>query len=85
MSIRQELEERFPDQEILLVDGFDDAIIGVDDKEGRAVYSKQKILEILMEREDMGRTEAIEYYEFNILGAYMGEKTPIYVDDRFGK
>ena len=29
----------------------------------------------------MDELEAQEYFDFNVSGAYMGEKTPIWVDD----
>ena len=29
----------------------------------------------------MTHEEAVEFYEYNILGAYMGEMTPIYVNE----
>ena len=58
---------------------FDPAIIGQSDADLRVVYSVEKIVDILSE--DMTREEAVEYYEFNILGAYMGEMTPIYVSE----
>ena len=32
-----------------------------------------------MEREGMTREEAIEYFEFNILGAHVGEQNPVYM------
>ena len=31
----------------------------------------------------MSYEEAVEYFDFNVEGAYMGEKTPIWVDDEF--
>lgn len=83
MSILEQLCERFPDTDFLKVDGFDEAIIGVDSRTMRLVYSKQKILEKLVKEEGMDRLEALEYYEFNIEGAYMGEKTPVFVDSDF--
>ena len=55
------------------------AIIGQCDASMRLVYSTDKIVDILAE--DMTREEAIEFYEYNILGAYMGEMTPIYVSE----
>ena len=61
------------------VDRFKAAIIGQSDSDNRIVYSTNKIIDILSE--DMTRQEAIEFYEYNILGAYMGEMTPIYVSD----
>lgn len=45
------------------------------------VYSKTKCLEILITRDKMGKEEAEEYFDFNVGGAYMGDKTPIWVDD----
>jgi hypothetical protein len=32
-----------------------------------------------MERDGMDVMEAVEYMDFNVLGAYAGEKTPIFV------
>ena len=58
---------------------FESAIIGQSDADLRVVYSSEKIIDILSE--DMTREEAEEFYEFNILGAYMGEMTPIYVSE----
>lgn len=63
----------------LSADGFDDALLGVSDD--RLVYSVTKCLEILIARDKMSKEEAYEYFEFNVEGAYMGEKTPIWVDD----
>ena len=58
---------------------YERAIIGQDDASLRVVYSANKIIEILSE--EMTPKEAEEFYEYNILGAYMGEMTPIYVSE----
>ena len=58
---------------------YEQAIIGQDDASLRIVYSANKIVEILSE--EMTPEEAVEFYEYNILGAYMGEMTPIYVSE----
>ena len=58
---------------------YEQAIIGQDDASLRVVYSVDKILGILSE--EMSEEEAREFYEYNILGAYMGEMTPIYVNE----
>jgi hypothetical protein len=42
------------------------------------VYDVDKMIETLISQ-GMDRDEAIEYYEFNIVGAYVGELTPIFV------
>ena len=58
---------------------YEQAIIGQDDASLRVVYSADKIIEILSE--EMTPEEAEEFYEYNILGAYMGDMTPIYVSE----
>lgn len=60
---------------------FDAAIVGLADRIGMdtvVVYDTTKIIDIL-EEEGMDREEATEYYEFNIIGAYVGERTPIFI------
>jgi len=70
----------FPEEEILKADGFDEAIIGIDEETMRLIYSVSKCIDIL--KKDMDEEEAVEYFNFNIKGAYMGDKTPIWcIDD----
>ena len=71
--------EWFPEEDILKADGFDDAIIGIDEHSMRLIYSISKCIEILSR--DMTEEEAIEYFEFNVNAAYFGEKTPIWCRD----
>ena len=71
----------YEDEEFLKADGFDDAVIGVDESTLRLIYSTTKCVEILIERDDMEFDEALEYFDFNVRGAYMGEKTPIWCED----
>jgi len=71
--------EKYPDESFLIPDGFDEALIGVDIKSMRLVYSMSKCIQILSK--DMNEIDAIEYFDFNVSGAYVGEKTPIWVDD----
>lgn len=63
------------------LDGLDDAIIGiVEDFHGpRILYSKEKILKILQERDLMTEEESEEFYNFNILGLYAGEQNPVFL------
>ena len=73
-------KEWYPDN-VLKVDGFDEAIMGTAGRCGMVnvlVYDENKIISILQERDGMDEDEAIEYYEFNIKGAYMGEMTPLF-------
>jgi hypothetical protein len=32
-----------------------------------------------MERDDMTCADAVEFMEFNVVGSYVGEKTPIFI------
>lgn len=70
----------------LQMDGYDDCIIGVAKEGGRYLlaYSEQKIIDRLRSDNEMEYEEAVEYYEFNIAGAYMGDGTPVIVDLRNG-
>jgi len=74
--------ENYQDEEILKADGFDDAVIGIDTNSMRLIYSVQKCIDILKE-DEMDEIDAIKYFEYNVLGAYVGEKTPIWCNDFF--
>jgi hypothetical protein len=76
----EEIIEMFPDEEFLKADGFDDAIIGVEPNSMRLVYSRDKMIGILIEDEEMEEIDAIEYLEYNTFNAYVGEKTPLFIE-----
>ena len=44
------------------------------------VYDKAKVIDILMERDEMSYEDALEFYSFNIEGAWAGRGTPIWLD-----
>ena len=80
MSKREELIELYDG--LLFADGFDDAILGVARQGGKdyvVCYSLQKMVNVLSK--DMDREDALEYLDYNVLGAYYGDDTPIYVED----
>jgi len=75
---------------LIKMDGLDKALIGrscIWDSSGRQedrlVYSGEKIVAILIARDGMTAEEAMEYIEFNIEGAYVGEQTPIVMWSEF--
>jgi hypothetical protein len=72
------IKELYPDETFLIADGFDDAIIGVDDNNLKIVYDIDEVINILI-RDGMEVDDAIEYYEYNIAGAYVGENTPSFI------
>jgi hypothetical protein len=64
----------------IILDNFDDCIVGISEQFGegnRIVYSKDMIIKKLCE--EMTEEEAIEYYDYNILGGYFGEQNPIFL------
>jgi len=78
-DIRDELAEIDPD--LLLMDGFDDCIIGVCEAFGSVpvvAYDYDKVLANL-QASGMTYEEAVEYHEFNQAGAYVGERTPVFI------
>lgn len=80
MTILQKIVDRYPDDDILKADGFDESIIGICTKSLRLIYSIEKCVEILIIRDGMSKREAMEYLDFNVIGSYMGEKTPIWCE-----
>jgi hypothetical protein len=65
----------------VILDGFDSCIIGITEEFGngpRILYSKDKILKVLMDEHEMTFEDALEYYDFNILGLYAGEQNPVF-------
>jgi len=68
------------DEEIMLMDGFEEAFIGFSRRCGQptlATYSFDKMLQVLVERDQMDVIEAEEYISYNCAGAWMGELTPV--------
>ena len=66
----------------LKVDGHDDAIIGTGNSFGRTsvlIYDSEKIINKLMKRDKMTHEEAEEFFEFNIIGGWLGDQTPMFL------
>lgn len=74
-----EIIAAYPDEEIICADGFDDAVIGIDSSTMRLIYSTKLCIGILCK--DMSWDDAIDYFNFNVSGAYVGERTPIWCED----
>ena len=84
-AVREYLEEVNPDA--LLCDGLEDALVGTCDRIGQptlAAYDYDKCIEILAKDmtdsdDDDPYTMAVEYFDFNVIGAYIGESTPVFI------
>ena len=90
MTDLQRIDERLEaaGEEALGADGYDDCVIGLAYQHTRPliVYSKKKVITQLMKDLDseMGQDsyqEAMDYFDFNIAGAYMGDSTPLFMED----
>ena len=71
--------------EALTADGFEDAFVGFTSgyfSPAVAVYDYEKCAQVLMNRDGMTYEQAVEYLDFNTLGAYVGENGPIYLHPR---
>ena len=80
-NVRKSLAES--NEEMLFSDGFDEALTGVCYQFGRpptATYDYDKCIAILVEGDGMTRIEAIEFFEFNVSGSYVGDSTPVFVE-----
>ena len=68
------------EEEIVIYDEFEDAIIGLADRFGMdtsVAYDYDKVIKILME--DMSYEEAVEYFDFNVIGGWVGDSTPVFI------
>ena len=68
--------------EVLFADGLDDAVIGLtrDMKSGtyRVVYDTHRVIQVLMNDQGLDYDDACEHLEVNIVGAYVGDGTPVW-------
>jgi hypothetical protein len=65
----------------LCADGFDEAILGVARRAGKllgVVYDKDRCIDLLCK--DMNYEEALEYFDYNIAGAWVGPLTPLFLE-----
>lgn len=75
-AIKEQLEDH-----MMIADGYDDCIIGLAERCGSPnvlAYDARKIFKRLT-KDGMTEEEAVEYFYFNISGAYVGEGTPVFI------
>jgi len=83
-SLRQKINDYLEnyDQTAMLMDGFDEALIGFSQRINEpllAVYSWEKMVDVCVNRDRMSTEEAEEYINYNCIGAWIGDQTPIIV------
>lgn len=83
MTLRDQIAEWVAEhnEEALLADGFEAAFLGVAErcsKPALAVYDADRCVEIL-QTQGMDEEEALEFFSFNVTGAWVGEGTPLFL------
>jgi hypothetical protein len=80
--IREEISERYPDLLVMDPTYLDAAIIGVATRIGleAVCYDLNKLIRLLVEHDGMEEDEAMEYIDFNMRGAWVGEHTPVFLE-----
>jgi hypothetical protein len=67
---------------VILYDGLEDAFLGIASRfgwsAGVAVYDYHKCIEVFM-RDGLTEQEAVEHFEFNVIGGWVGDQTPIFL------
>tara|TARA_R110000823_G_scaffold298072_1_gene418333 strand:- start:543 stop:803 length:261 start_codon:yes stop_codon:yes gene_type:complete len=82
---REDMAENNPD--VLFADGLDDGIIGFGNQASRpgvVIYDYDKCVQIFMKENNWSHEDAIEWMDFNVVSAYVGESTPIFITARSG-
>ena len=81
MALLEDILYTYMDRPFMVAEGFDDAVIGVEEKTMRLVYSMDKCIDILQRR--MGYLYAIEVLNMEINGRYYMNDAPIFINDTF--
>jgi hypothetical protein len=87
IEIREKIGE--VNEDALFIDGidgdknaFNEALMGYGERIGMnsvAIYQANKVLDILSLKYNMDEIDALEWFSYNIAGAYVGENTPIFL------
>jgi len=82
---RKEIEEFAVEElgveDVVIAEGLEEAFLGIAEGFGGTmvpVYSYDMCIQILM-REGMDYEQAIEYFEYNTMGAYYSDNQPMYI------
>jgi len=81
---KEYLQESAP--EAMKADGYDDCIVGIGYRCGSKavlVYDIDMVVEKIMKRDGCSYDDALDFFEYNIGGAYVGDGTPLFMNRRF--
>jgi hypothetical protein len=80
-AIQKRIIDEACDEELLFLRGYDDCIIGVMERFGMesiVCYDYDKFIQQMI-TEGMSEEEAVEWYGYNTIGAWHGDKTPCFL------
>ena len=78
----EEFAEEMGVEGLITADGYDEAFLGIADRFGKepvAVYDYDMCIQILMRDNDMDFEEALEFFEYNTIGAFIDDNQPVYL------
>ena len=79
-ALRAQISDLNP--EAVFCDGYDEALIGAAYRGSTlpvAAYDYEKLIGIIVDTDECSVIDAIEYFEYNILGNASGDNAPLYV------
>ena len=82
MGKQEQIFEQYPDDYFVFAEGYEEAIIGVQEPSLKVVYDEDKCIAILV-NDGMDFDDAVEYFDFNTKGAQIGDRTPIFIKRLF--
>lgn len=81
MKDKELLMEVLAENECLLADGYETALIGITEGVNPvAVYDTQLCIKCLMKEDNMSEEDAVDFFYYNTVSAHVGDKTPIYIN-----
>ena len=82
MDIREQIAENYPDLLVMDPKYLDKAIVGVVTRIGLEAlcYDTDKVIKLIMGHDKMSYEDALEYFEYNMKGAWVGEHTPVFLE-----
>lgn len=79
---KERILDMYPDTQFIFYDDIEDALIGVVTRFGQEpilCYDYYRCLAIYQERDGISHDEAVEHFEFNVIGGYVGPNTPCFL------
>lgn len=84
IRIVKHIQDNYGDEDIMLADGLERALIGFTRDSPasriRAIYNYDRCVTALLKNNpEWDHDDAIEWLEYNVIGAYVGDTTPLFV------